>query len=163
MARDKLLVFSGNSNPGLAEEIVKYLDISLGRAVLGVFSDGEIKFQSKENVRGADIFIIQSLSRDINFHIMQLLLMADAFSWPNTMPEPWQRSISKSAWSENATRSASAPSEWRSIPWHGDSSLPIQSRMISRSSPSHPGPLPTIIHQVFHNASLYPVSRSTWR
>lgn len=79
MARDKLLVFSGSSNPELAEKIVKYLDMGLGRSVLGVFSDGEIKFQSKENVRGADIFIIQSLSRDINFHIMELFLMADAF------------------------------------------------------------------------------------
>jgi ribose-phosphate pyrophosphokinase len=51
----------------------------LGRSKLGTFSDGEIRFQSLENVRGADVFIVQSFSSDINFHIMELLLMADAF------------------------------------------------------------------------------------
>ncbi len=79
MGRDKLLVFAGSSNPKLAQKMVNYLDIELGRAVIGTFADGEIKFQSKENVRGADIFIVQSLTRDINFHLMELLLMADAF------------------------------------------------------------------------------------
>ena len=51
----------------------------LGQSVLDVFSDGEIRFQSHENVRGADVFIVQSLCQDSNFHIMELLLMADAF------------------------------------------------------------------------------------
>jgi len=79
MAREKLLLFSGSSNPVLAADIANILELDLGKAVLSKFSDGEIKFQSKENVRGADVFVIQSLTRDINFHIMELLLMADAF------------------------------------------------------------------------------------
>ena len=56
-----------------------HLGKNLGNCNSGVFSDGEIRFQSCENVRGADVFVIQSLTQDINFHIMQLLLMADAF------------------------------------------------------------------------------------
>ena len=79
MSEDKFLIFSGSSNVALAESIVKKLGKELGKASLGVFSDGEIRFQSHENVRGADVFIIQSLTQDINFHIMELLLMADAF------------------------------------------------------------------------------------
>jgi ribose-phosphate pyrophosphokinase len=79
MCEDKYLVFSGSSNPVLASKIVEYLGKSLGQCGLGVFSDGEIRFQSWENVRGADVFVVQSLVKDINFHIMELLLMADAF------------------------------------------------------------------------------------
>jgi ribose-phosphate pyrophosphokinase len=79
MSDDKYLIFSGSSNLRLAEKIVEHLEKSLGKSVLGVFNDGEIRFQSCENVRGADVFVIQTLTRDINFHIMELLLMADAF------------------------------------------------------------------------------------
>jgi len=76
---DKYLIFSGSSNEKLAAKIVEHLEKDLGKCNLGVFSDGEIRFQSWENVRGADVFVIQSLTHDTNFHIMQLLLMADAF------------------------------------------------------------------------------------
>jgi len=76
---DKYLIFSGSSNQKLAKKIVENLDKSLGNAMLGTFSDGEIRFQSCENVRGADVFVIQSLTVDVNFHIMELLIMADAF------------------------------------------------------------------------------------
>lgn len=79
MKGSKCLIFSGSSNPKLANAIVKHLGVKLGQCVLGTFSDGEIKFQSHENVRGADVFVIQSLTEEINFHIMELLLMADAF------------------------------------------------------------------------------------
>ncbi len=79
MSRGKFLIFSGSSNVDLAEKIASHLKIKLGKAELGTFSDGEIRFQSHENVRGADVFVIQSLTTDINFHIMELLLMADAF------------------------------------------------------------------------------------
>jgi len=72
-------VFAGSSNPGLAGEIVKYLKIGLGRSVLERFSDGEIHFYIDENVRGEDIFIIQSGSADASFHLMELFLMIDAF------------------------------------------------------------------------------------
>lgn len=79
MSDDKYLIFSGSSNLILAEKIVEHLGKSLGKSVLGKFSDGEIRFQSCENVRGADVFVIQSMTKHINFHIMELLLMADAF------------------------------------------------------------------------------------
>lgn len=79
MSEDKYLIFSGSSNLPLAEKIAEKLEKTLGSANLGIFSDGEIRFQSNENVRGADVFIIQSMTSDTNFHIMELLLMADAF------------------------------------------------------------------------------------
>jgi len=74
-----LKVFAGSSNRGLAEEIAKYLGIELGKAVLERFSDGEIHFYIEENVRRADVFVIQSGSFDANFHSMELFLMVDAF------------------------------------------------------------------------------------
>ena len=79
MDKNKFLIFSGSANIPLARQIVKHLGKKLGQSELSVFSDGEIRFQSHENVRGADVFVIQSLSCDINYHIIQLLLMADAF------------------------------------------------------------------------------------
>lgn len=79
MSDDKYLIFPGSSNSTLSEKIVEHLGKSLGKSVLGTFSDGEIRFQSSENVRGADVFVVQSMTLDINFHIMELLLMADAF------------------------------------------------------------------------------------
>jgi len=72
-------VFAGSSNPALAKEIAEYLKIDLGKCVLEQFSDGEIHFYIDENVRGEDVFIIQSGSHDVNFHMMELLLMIDAF------------------------------------------------------------------------------------
>jgi ribose-phosphate pyrophosphokinase len=79
MSENKYLIFSGSSNSVLAQKIVNHLGKTLGEARLGTFSDGEIRFQSHENVRGADVFVVQSMTYDINFHIMELLLMADAF------------------------------------------------------------------------------------
>jgi ribose-phosphate pyrophosphokinase len=72
-------VFTGSSNKKLAGEIAKYLDVDLGRCVLDRFSDGEIHFYIEENVRGEDVFVIQSGSRDANFHLMELFVMIDAF------------------------------------------------------------------------------------
>jgi len=79
MCENKYLIFSGSSNLTLAEKIVEHLDKTLGKAKLGVFSDGEIRFQSHENVRGADVFVVQSFTENTNFHIMESFLMADAF------------------------------------------------------------------------------------
>jgi len=76
---NKYLIFAGSSNLKLASDVVAHLGKKLGKCNLGVFSDGEIRFQSWENVRGADVFVVQSLTEEINFHIMELLLMADAF------------------------------------------------------------------------------------
>ncbi len=72
-------VFAGSSNLALAKEIAGYLGINLGNCALSRFSDGEVHFYIDENVRGEDIFIIQSGSADANFHLMELFLMIDAF------------------------------------------------------------------------------------
>jgi ribose-phosphate pyrophosphokinase len=72
-------IFAGSSNTALAQEIVDFLKIDLGRCVLDRFSDGEIHFYIDENVRGEDIFIIQSGSTDANSHLMELFIMIDAF------------------------------------------------------------------------------------
>jgi ribose-phosphate pyrophosphokinase len=72
-------VFAGSSNVGLAREVVDYLDIDLGQSVLECFSDGEIHFFIDENVRGEDVFILQSGVFDANFHLMEIFIMIDAF------------------------------------------------------------------------------------
>src|SRR5215208_5189823 len=74
-----LKIFAGNSNPPLAAEISQYLKVPLGKATVDTFSDGESKVEIKENVRGADVFVVQSTSAPGNNNIMELLLMLDAF------------------------------------------------------------------------------------
>jgi ribose-phosphate pyrophosphokinase len=71
-------VFAGSSNPTLSREIAAYLGIELGNIALSQFSDGEIHIYIDENVRGEDVFIIQTGSADSNFHLMELFLMIDA-------------------------------------------------------------------------------------
>jgi ribose-phosphate pyrophosphokinase len=71
-------LFAGSSNLALAKEIAGYLGIGLGNCVLSRFSDGEIHIYIDENVRGEDVFIIQTGSYDANFHLMELFLMIDA-------------------------------------------------------------------------------------
>ncbi|MBN2159563.1 MAG: ribose-phosphate pyrophosphokinase [Spirochaetes bacterium] len=78
MGDSLLKLFSGSSNPELAEEIARYLDIHLSRVELNRFKDGEISVKIKENVRGHDVFIVQSTCNPTNDHIMELLLMIDA-------------------------------------------------------------------------------------
>jgi ribose-phosphate pyrophosphokinase len=70
--------FSGNSHRVLAQEIADYLDIPVGNAAVTKFSDGEIMVQINENVRGADVFVLQTACMPVNRHIMELLLMVDA-------------------------------------------------------------------------------------
>jgi ribose-phosphate pyrophosphokinase len=72
------MVFTGNANPDLAQLIVERLDLPLGEATCGQFSDGEITVEIKENVRGKDVFIIQPTCVPTNDNIMELILMADA-------------------------------------------------------------------------------------
>ncbi|MFP2910576.1 ribose-phosphate pyrophosphokinase [Pyxidicoccus sp. 3LFB2] len=71
-------VFAGNSNPGLAHRICEYLKRPLGKAEVGRFSDGEIHVEIGENVRGHDIFVLQSTCPPANDHLMELLIMCDA-------------------------------------------------------------------------------------
>jgi ribose-phosphate pyrophosphokinase len=78
MAYDSLMVFTGNANPKLAEEVVKHLNIPLGRATVGRFSDGEVMVELLENVRGKDTFVLQSTCMPTNDSLMEVLLMVDA-------------------------------------------------------------------------------------
>ena len=78
MAYESLMVFAGNASVGLAENVVKHLGISLGRASVGKFSDGEIAVELLENVRGRDVFILQSTCAPTNDNLMELLTVADA-------------------------------------------------------------------------------------
>jgi len=75
---EDIVIFAGSSNLPLAEKISEYTGIPLGDIELSRFADGEIYVQIKENVRGKDVFFIQSTSRDANFHIMEMLLVVDA-------------------------------------------------------------------------------------
>jgi ribose-phosphate pyrophosphokinase len=75
----ELKIFAGNSNPPLAKEITQYLETPLGKATVETFSDGESRVEVKENVRGADVFVLQSTSTPGNNNLMELLLMLDAF------------------------------------------------------------------------------------
>src|SRR5512133_1628581 len=73
-----MAVFTGNANPQLAQEIARYLQVPLGRAHVGRFSDGEITVELMENVRGRDVFIVQATCPPANDHLMELLVMVDA-------------------------------------------------------------------------------------
>jgi ribose-phosphate pyrophosphokinase len=73
-----LKIFAGNSNPRLAEAITRYMGIPLGVATVGSFCDGEIQVEFKENVRGMDVFVLQSTCQPVNDNIMELLVMVDA-------------------------------------------------------------------------------------
>ncbi|MEI8236068.1 MAG: ribose-phosphate diphosphokinase [Methylococcaceae bacterium] len=78
MSDTNLMVFSGNANLALSEGIVKKLNMRLGMATLGRFSDGEIAFEVEENVRGKEIFVIQPTCSPTNENLMELLVMIDA-------------------------------------------------------------------------------------
>lgn len=75
----EMKVFSGSSNPGLAREICDYLGEPLGKSEIRRFSDGEILFRINENIRGRDVFVIQSTCPPVNETLMELLIMVDAF------------------------------------------------------------------------------------
>jgi ribose-phosphate pyrophosphokinase len=74
-----LILFAGNSNPDLAKDICRHIGIKLGEAQVTTFSDGEIQVEISENVRGKDVFVLQSTCAPVNDHLMELLLMLDAF------------------------------------------------------------------------------------
>jgi len=76
---ERFKIFSGTANPILAQAICGHLNVPLGKALLGRFSDGEIYFQILENVRGADVFVVQPCSYPVDNHLLELLLMIDAF------------------------------------------------------------------------------------
>ena len=75
---DRLKIFTGNSNIELAEKIAKKIGIPIGKSVVGRFSDGEIEVELHENVRGKDVFVIQSTSFPTNDNLMELLFLVDS-------------------------------------------------------------------------------------
>src|SRR5437868_8283611 len=78
MAFERMRVFTGNANPKLAEAVVKHMNISLGRCIVGRFSDGEVMIELLENVRGRDVFVLQSTCAPTNDSLMEILVMVDA-------------------------------------------------------------------------------------
>ena len=78
MSLVNVILFSGNANPGLSAEIARHLNLPLGKINVGRFSDGEVMVEIAENVRGRDVFILQSLCMPANDNLMELLIMADA-------------------------------------------------------------------------------------
>jgi len=79
LKENPMLVFSGRANPALTEAICGYLQIEMGHLRLGSFSDGEIFCQIQDNVRGADVFIVQPTGQPANESLMELLIILDAF------------------------------------------------------------------------------------
>src|SRR5687767_8059088 len=75
---ERLMLFTGNANPRLAQDVAKHLNLSLGRAIVGKFSDGEVMVELLENVRGKDVFVLQSTCAPTNDNLMELLVMVDA-------------------------------------------------------------------------------------
>ena len=78
MSSEGLMVFTGNANPKLADAVVKHLGIPLGKALVGRFSDGEVQVEIQENVRGKDVFVLQSTCAPTNDNLMELMVMVDA-------------------------------------------------------------------------------------
>jgi ribose-phosphate pyrophosphokinase len=78
MGYGSMMVFTGNANPKLAEDVARHLNKSLGRASVGRFSDGEIMVEILENVRGKDVFVLQSTCAPTNDTLMEVLVMVDA-------------------------------------------------------------------------------------
>jgi len=90
---DRLILFSGNANRALSQEIADYLGVPLGEAEVSRFADGEILVQIFENVRGADVFVIQPTCRPVNENLMELLVIIDALkrasAWRITAVMPY--------------------------------------------------------------------------
>ncbi|WP_455217106.1 ribose-phosphate diphosphokinase, partial [Kaarinaea lacus] len=78
MSYRNMMVFAGNANPQLAQEIASRLTMPLGKALVGKFSDGEVMVEVMENVRGKDIFLLQPTCAPTNDNLMELLVMIDA-------------------------------------------------------------------------------------
>ena len=75
---ESLMVFTGNANPLLAQAVAKHLQMALGKAQVGRFSDGEVNVEIQENVRGKDVFVLQSTCAPTNDNLMEIMIMVDA-------------------------------------------------------------------------------------
>jgi len=76
-----MMVFTGNANPQLARDIAAHLNLPVGKAAIGQFSDGEIMAEIQENVRGRDVFVVQPTCAPTNDHLIELLVIIDALRW----------------------------------------------------------------------------------
>lgn len=75
---ENIQIISGNSNPQFAETICKELGLTMGKAVVKHFADGEASVSLEETVRGSDVFLVQSTCKPVNDNLMELLVMIDA-------------------------------------------------------------------------------------
>ena len=78
LSPDGLMIFTGNANPKLAADVAAHLHLPLGKATVGRFSDGEVMVELLENVRGKDVFVLQSTCAPTNDHLMEVMVMVDA-------------------------------------------------------------------------------------
>jgi ribose-phosphate pyrophosphokinase len=78
VSRNNLIIFAGNSNPDLARRVAHELRIDLGNAAIGRFSDGEVNVEIRDNVRGSDVFLLQSTCSPPNDNLMEIMVMSDA-------------------------------------------------------------------------------------
>src|SRR5580693_4447776 len=76
--KNSFMLFAGTSHPALAQQIAKCLGVPLGKILIETFPDGEIGVQILENVRGRDVFVLQTIARHPNFYLMELLIIIDA-------------------------------------------------------------------------------------
>ncbi|HAA04908.1 MAG TPA: phosphoribosylpyrophosphate synthetase, partial [Syntrophobacteraceae bacterium] len=76
--RGILKIFGGNSNPALLQSICDILDVAPGKALVSSFSDGEVRVEIHENVRGKDVYLLQSTCHPINRNVVELLVLIDA-------------------------------------------------------------------------------------
>jgi ribose-phosphate pyrophosphokinase len=80
-----MMIFTGNANPRLAEDVARKLNLPMGKAVVGRFSDGEVMVEILENVRGRDVFVLQSTCMPTNDSLMEVLVMVDALKRASAM------------------------------------------------------------------------------
>ena len=80
------VLFTGNANPALAQEIASHLGIELGKAKVGRFSDGEVDVEIQQNVRARDVFVVQPTCAPTNENLMELLIMVDALKRARRAP-----------------------------------------------------------------------------
>ena len=104
----RLQVFSGTSHPELAQEIMADLEAPLGRAIVGTWKNGETRVKLEENVRGCDVFAIQSMSQPVNNHLVELLLVVDALRRASAARPPNDRPSDLVLWRPARNRGSRA-------------------------------------------------------
>src|SRR5580698_9568428 len=107
---DTMALFSGNANRALAHEIARHLGVPLGEAEVGKFSDGEVAVELIDNVRGRDVFIVQSTCPPVNDHLMELLVLVDA--WRRASPRWCRTSVIRARTGGRGRRARRSRRSW---------------------------------------------------